>query len=92
LIGLLFSLEFIHNPENWLRGLAGEQQSILDPVWSDFLCRTVIHLHGNVAALFMLVHKNRSVLLLSLAAVIPLVALMALSLVNIPLTDMRLYP
>jgi hypothetical protein len=83
LIGLLYSLEFIQDPEKWLRGFSWVNNN---PFWIlsgvafyvglPFMCM------GAVAAIFMLVHKNRAVLLLTLAAVFPLVALLALSLVQ----------
>lgn len=81
LIGVLYSLEFIQDPQKWLRGFSWVNNN---PFWIlsgvvfyvglPFMCM------GAVAAIFMLVNKNRAALLLALAAVFPLAALMALSL------------
>lgn len=82
-IGLLYSLEFVRDPEIWLRGFAWVNNNpfwilsgVIFYVGLAFICM------GCVAAVFMLLHKNRAVLLLSLAAVFPLVALITLSLVQ----------
>ena len=82
-IGLLYSLEFIRNPEKWLRGFSWVNNNpfwilsgVIFYVGLSFICM------GAVVAVFMLLHKNRAVLLLTLAAVFPLAALMVLSLVQ----------
>jgi 4-amino-4-deoxy-L-arabinose transferase-like glycosyltransferase len=81
LIGLLYSLEFIQDPQKWLRGFTWVNNNpfwilsgVIFYVGLPFMCM------GAVAAIFMLVNKNRAALLLALAAVFPLAALMALSL------------
>lgn len=82
-IGLLFSLEFISNPEKWFTGFSRVNNN---PLWIisgvtyyiglPFLCL------GAGAAVHMLAAKNRAVLLLSLGAVIPLLAVLILSVVQ----------
>jgi mannosyltransferase len=81
IIGLVGSYQFISNPEKWLEGFGRINNN---PIWIlsgltfyiglPFLCM------GAVAAVYFLVKKNRAVLLLTFAAIIPIIALMVLSL------------
>jgi len=81
LIGLLYSLEFIRDPQKWLTGFSWVNNN---PFWIlsgvVFYVGLPVMCMGATAAIVMLVKKNRAVLLLALAAVFPLVALMMLSL------------
>ena len=82
-LGLLYSLEFFRDPGKWLNGFGWVNNN---PFWIlsgvVFYVGLSIVCMGAAAAIFMLLHKNRAVLLLTLAAVFPLAALMALSLVQ----------
>jgi uncharacterized membrane protein len=79
-IGLLGSYQFISNPEKWLVGFG---RINTNPFWIfaglsfyiglPFLCM------GFVTALYFLLKKNRAVLLLTFAALVPIIALLILS-------------
>ncbi|MFC1923236.1 glycosyltransferase family 39 protein [Chloroflexota bacterium] len=81
IIGLVGSYQFISNPGKWLEGFGWINNN---PIWIisglafyiglPFLCI------GAVAAVYFLLQKSRAVLLLTFAAIIPIVALMVLSL------------
>ena len=81
IIGLVGSYQFISNPAKWLEGFGWINNN---PIWIisglafyiglPFLCI------GAVAAVYFLLQKSRAVLLLTFAAIIPIAALMVLSL------------
>ena len=81
IIGLVGSYQFISNPGKWLEGFGWINNN---PIWIisglafyiglPFLCI------GAVAAVYFLLQKSRAILLLTFAAIIPIVALVVLSL------------
>jgi 4-amino-4-deoxy-L-arabinose transferase-like glycosyltransferase len=81
IIGLVGSYQFISNPGKWLEGFGWINNN---PIWIisglafyiglPFLCI------GALAAVYFLLQKSRAVLLLTFAAILPIVALMVLSL------------
>ena len=83
LIGLLGSYQFITNPEKWLEGFGWINNN---PIWIlsgiTFYIGVPFISIGLVTAIYFLLSKNRAVLLLTFAAILPAVALALLSLVQ----------
>lgn len=81
LIGLLYSLEFIQDPQKWINSFTWVNNN---PFW--LLSGVIYYIglpimcFGVGAAVYLMAGKNRAALLLSLSAVIPLLALLVLSL------------
>lgn len=83
IIGILGSYQVISNPEKWLVGFGWINNN---PLWIlagitfyiglSFLCM------GFVGAIYFLFKKDRGILLLSVAAIVPILALLILSLVQ----------